>query len=189
MIEGKAQWNERKVKQVFMERDAQIILQCPIASTREDVLRWSHHSSGLYVTKTAHHWLEKQGNHNEGSSELWKTLARMDVLPKIRIFGWRLGYEALPVVRECPKTQEVLALSGLDSKLPQGPFLTGKQWLEAAMTTLDSKQFQFLIILLWNVWNRRNRWVHQNQLLPTKMVAEYVQLLAGEYQAANDQRT
>ncbi|KAK8606281.1 hypothetical protein V6N13_030567 [Hibiscus sabdariffa] len=97
MIEGKAQWNERKVKQVFMERDAQIILQCPIASTREDVLRWSHHSSGLYVTKTAHHWLEKQGNHNEGSSELWKTLARMDVLPKIQIFGWRLGYEALPV--------------------------------------------------------------------------------------------
>ncbi|KAK8977419.1 hypothetical protein V6N11_049548 [Hibiscus sabdariffa] len=57
------------------------------------------------------------------------------------------------------------------------------------MTTLDSKQFQFLIILLWNVWNRRNRWVHQNQLLPTKMVAEYAQLLAGEYQAANDQRS
>ncbi|KAK8616730.1 hypothetical protein V6N13_116700 [Hibiscus sabdariffa] len=78
MIEGKAQWDERKVKQVFMERDAQIILQCPIASMRDDVFRWSHHSSGLYVTKTAHHWLEKQGNHNEGSSELWQTLARMD---------------------------------------------------------------------------------------------------------------
>ncbi|KAK8555354.1 hypothetical protein V6N12_009502 [Hibiscus sabdariffa] len=57
------------------------------------------------------------------------------------------------------------------------------------MTTLDAKQFQFLIILLWNVWNRRNRWVHQNQLLPTKMVAEYAQLLAGEYQAANDRRS
>ncbi|KAK9032000.1 hypothetical protein V6N11_056285 [Hibiscus sabdariffa] len=175
----------------------------------EDVLYWGHHNSGAYVTKTGHHWLEKQTRALDNSSKIWKKLATLKVLPKIRIFGWRVGNEALPVgrklqtaclgsgicklceqdietvlhaVRECPKTQEAFVMSDMDSKLPQGPFNSGFQWLEEVVQMLDANQFQFLIILIWNVWNRRNRWIHQNQLIPTKLVVDYAQLLMGEMQ-------
>ncbi|KAK8973020.1 hypothetical protein V6N11_047023 [Hibiscus sabdariffa] len=41
------------------------ILNCPIANVKEDVLRWSHHHSGLYVTKTAHHWRNRWVHPNQ----------------------------------------------------------------------------------------------------------------------------
>ncbi|KAL4295419.1 hypothetical protein GQ457_12G013470 [Hibiscus cannabinus] len=207
MIPGLAKWDERKVQQVFSSNDAQKILSCPIANTREDILRWSHHHSGLFVTKTAHHWLEKQGWVSHVVSPVWKILSKANVLPKVRIFGWRVAQEALPVgkklqaacvgpglcqlcgkdietvlhaLRECPSTQEVLQVSGLERLLPQGPFSTGLQWLEEATQVLDTQQFTFMLVLLWNIWNKRNRWVHQNQLIPPKLVADFAQMLIGE---------
>ncbi|KAL4368004.1 hypothetical protein GQ457_05G011570 [Hibiscus cannabinus] len=88
----------------------------------------------------------------------------------------------LHAVRECTRTQEIFALCGLDSKLPQGPFNSGFQWLEEVGQMLDGNQLQFLITLIWNIWNRRNRLIHQNQLLPAKLVVDYAQLLVGEIQ-------
>ncbi|KAK8590419.1 hypothetical protein V6N13_057312 [Hibiscus sabdariffa] len=83
MIPGLPKWDERKVKQIFSRNDAQSILNCPIANVKEDVLRWSHHHSGLYVTKTAHHWLEKQGWVKDAVSPIWKVLSKANVLPKV----------------------------------------------------------------------------------------------------------
>ncbi|KAK8605169.1 hypothetical protein V6N13_082621 [Hibiscus sabdariffa] len=73
---SQAQWDARKIRQVFTTADAHKILQCPIAYTRGDILRWSHHQSRVYVTKTGHHWLEKQGNMAVASSKLWRVLSR-----------------------------------------------------------------------------------------------------------------
>ncbi|KAK8590465.1 hypothetical protein V6N13_057358 [Hibiscus sabdariffa] len=143
MIPGLAKWDERKVKQVFSRNDAQSILSCPIANVKDEVLRWSHHHSGLYVTKTAHHWLEKQGWVQHAVSPIWKVLSKANVLPK-------------------------------------GPFSTCLQWLEEASQVLDAHQLTFLLVLIWNVWNRRNRWVHQNQLIPPKLVADFAQMLIGD---------
>ncbi|KAL4347289.1 hypothetical protein GQ457_17G007720 [Hibiscus cannabinus] len=144
---------------------------------------------------------------------LWKILAKLPVLPKIRIFGWRLGQEALPVgqrvratymgddicklcrtsvesplhaVRECPTVQEVLHVSGLDQLLPHGPFRSCLEWLEYSSTLLDKEQFTFLIVIAWNVWNRRNRWVHNNQLIPVRLVSEYAQIIMADFQRADE---
>ncbi|KAL4352140.1 hypothetical protein GQ457_06G002640 [Hibiscus cannabinus] len=194
MIEGQPQWDARKVRQVFTDEDAKQILQCPISNNRNEVLKWSHHKSGLYSTKSGHHWLARQERVYSDDSPVWKAVMHAKTLPKIRIFGWRLGQEALPVgkklqtaclgsgicklcekdtetvlhaIRECPATQEVLTICGFDSKLPRGPYRNCKSWLED---------------VLQNVWNRRNRWVHQNQLIPAKLVSDYAQLIATDSQ-------
>ncbi|KAK8649360.1 hypothetical protein V6N13_130090 [Hibiscus sabdariffa] len=39
----------------------------------------------------------------------------------------------LHAVRECQATQEVLTFSGLGDKLPQGPFVSCKSWLEEVL--------------------------------------------------------
>ncbi|KAK8999967.1 hypothetical protein V6N11_082105 [Hibiscus sabdariffa] len=84
----------------------------------------------------------------------------------------------LHAVRECPATQEILEISELRGRLPHGPFHTGKDWLEEVQRVLDDRQFQFFLVLIWNVWNRRNRWVHQDQLIPAKLLVEYAQMVA-----------
>ncbi|KAK8478144.1 hypothetical protein V6N11_063381 [Hibiscus sabdariffa] len=88
----------------------------------------------------------------------------------------------LHATRECSKVQEVLIISGMDSILPQGPFRDCFEWLEESHSVLSSEQFAFLIVLLWNIWNRRNRWIHSGQLIPARLVAEYAQLVHGDYE-------
>ncbi|KAK8616750.1 hypothetical protein V6N13_116720 [Hibiscus sabdariffa] len=51
----------------------------------------------------------------------------------------------------------------------------------------DAKQqFSFLMVLLWNIWNRRNRWLHSNQLVPARLVSEYAQIVHGGFQQNNE---
>ncbi|KAK8636743.1 hypothetical protein V6N13_124481 [Hibiscus sabdariffa] len=68
-----------------------------------------------------------------------------------------------------------MELSGLGASLPQGPYRSCQEWPEDTRTALDTNQFTFLIVLLWNAWNRRNRWVHEGQLIPSRLVVEYAQ--------------
>ncbi|KAK8684052.1 hypothetical protein V6N13_040089 [Hibiscus sabdariffa] len=41
------------------------------------------------------------------------------------------------------------------------------------------------MVLVWNIWNRRNRWVHNNQLIPARLVSEYAQVVMSDFQGAN----
>ncbi|KAL4296847.1 hypothetical protein GQ457_12G013350 [Hibiscus cannabinus] len=179
MVEGCCQWDTHKVIQVFTAEDATKIIQCPIANSREDVLVWTHNRSGLYSTKSGHHWLANREQVYVDETPIWKAVMKARTLPKIRIFGWRLGQEALPVGK---KLQEVLTCSGLDNLLPQGPYPSCKSWLEDVMQVMNPSQFRCLLVLLWNVWNRRNKWVHQNQLIPARLVSDYAQMIAAESQ-------
>ncbi|KAK8508582.1 hypothetical protein V6N11_049316 [Hibiscus sabdariffa] len=74
----------------------------------------------------------------------------------------------------------------MDSLLPQGPFTTCLQCLNDYMSVLQRDHFTFLIVLLWNIWNRRNRWVHSNQLTPMRLVSEYAQMVMADFQEANE---
>ncbi|KAK8972830.1 hypothetical protein V6N11_057340 [Hibiscus sabdariffa] len=74
----------------------------------------------------------------------------------------------------------------MESLLPQSPFRDCLDWLEEARSLLDLDQFSFLMVLLWNIWNRRNRWVHTNQLIPARLVSEYAQVVKGDFQHTNE---
>ncbi|KAK8559371.1 hypothetical protein V6N13_026796 [Hibiscus sabdariffa] len=89
-------------------------------------------------------------------------------------------------VRECPSVQEVYKESGLDVLLPQGPFRSSLEWLECVSNLIDKGQFTFLMVLAWNTWNRRNRWVHSNQLIPARLVFDYAQIVLTGFQEASE---
>ncbi|KAK8672071.1 hypothetical protein V6N13_110446 [Hibiscus sabdariffa] len=213
MVTGTLSWDVRKLSQVFGEDDVQRILECPITNCHEDRIIWGQQSSGTYSTRSGHNWLIRRASDHRVESPLWKSLAKLKVLPKIRIFGWRLGQEALPVgqrvraaflgeglckmcgnciesalhaVRECITVQEVLRESSLDKFLPQGPFRSCMEWLEVCSTVLDMEQFTFLLVLVWNVWNRRNRWTHSNQMIPARLVSEYAKIVMADFQSASE---
>ncbi|KAK8601898.1 hypothetical protein V6N12_051721 [Hibiscus sabdariffa] len=43
-----------------------------------------------------------------------------------------------------------------------------KEWLEfvLGLGTLDRETLTFFVVLLWNIWKRRNTLVHEDELIP-----------------------
>lgn len=213
MIHDLAAWNVIKVHQVFAEEDALSICRCPI-SPSNDLLVWGHHSSGCYTTRSGYSWLiNRRQDSSMDDSFIWKAMAKIPTLPKIRIFGWRLCHDAFPTghklvaaglsdgkckmcnqeietclhaFRECSTIKEAFDLCALTAELPNEPFPSCKVWLEESFKKLKVDRFTLLIVLLWNMWNRRNKWAHDNKLLPIKAVVDYALLVSAEYVSARE---
>ncbi|KAE8735408.1 hypothetical protein F3Y22_tig00000340pilonHSYRG00340 [Hibiscus syriacus] len=103
-----------------------------------------HHSSGSYSAKLGYNWLMIQNSPTLIVEGIWNVVAKANVLPKIRIFGWRLCHEALPAgskmkqanlgdgfcplckqelelvlhaIKDCPVSKKFLSMSGLPQEI------------------------------------------------------------------------
>ncbi|KAK8593068.1 hypothetical protein V6N12_045155 [Hibiscus sabdariffa] len=63
-----------------------------------------------------------------------------------------------------------------------GSFVTKKAHSEI-VTLLDQEAFNRFVTLLWNIWNRHNRWVHDGKLTPVRIVIEHVSTLLTDFAA------
>ncbi|KAL4319103.1 hypothetical protein GQ457_18G000590 [Hibiscus cannabinus] len=100
MLNGGEDWDSRKVRHVFNESDANAVLECPINPIREDLQVWGPHSSWVYSVKSGYKWISSLQSLQEDRSTLWRTIAALPTFPKIRLFAWRLCYEAFPLGRK-----------------------------------------------------------------------------------------
>ncbi|KAK8486943.1 hypothetical protein V6N11_030643 [Hibiscus sabdariffa] len=96
MLPNEPYWNENLVRRVFTPDDAQKILLCPIAATRAEPFLWFGHSSGCYTTKYEYLWLLKTVSRPAATKSIWKTISKLQTLPRIFVFAWRACHEALP---------------------------------------------------------------------------------------------
>ncbi|KAK8650544.1 hypothetical protein V6N13_140179 [Hibiscus sabdariffa] len=105
------------------------------ALSNGDVLLWEHHSSGTYNVKSTYNaksgynWLLLQQHVPCETSPLWKIMAKLFTLPKIRIFSWRLCYDAFPTASVQPA---VIAASASSQPAPQnqGDLKDSRTWNE-----------------------------------------------------------
>jgi hypothetical protein len=98
-------WDEDLLKAIFWPTDVYRILQIPICSGRDDLVAWHYNRSGLFSVKSAYHcqWESKFGVRSNqvqantaSRSRLWKSLWKLKVPAKIKIFGWRALKGLLP---------------------------------------------------------------------------------------------
>ncbi|XP_039038904.1 uncharacterized protein LOC120176562 [Hibiscus syriacus] len=124
-----------------------------------------------------------------------KTITKLSVIPKIRVFAWRLAHNGLPVGKRlweagfstgaCPmcciveetivhefkecwyakQTFEVAGFSGISCALDGD---SGMCWLEDLARKLPTKRFAEFVILLWNIWNGRNAQVLQKEFISAR---------------------
>ncbi|KAK8652085.1 hypothetical protein V6N13_061109 [Hibiscus sabdariffa] len=80
MVPGTNRWDERKVDQIFIDRDKQSILNCPIARTLEDKVIWDHHPRGMYTTRSCHQRLLDREEERSSVSAIWKDMAKLQVM-------------------------------------------------------------------------------------------------------------
>ncbi|KAA3486818.1 zf-RVT domain-containing protein [Gossypium australe] len=156
--------NERKVRDLW---DPNLIwkhvggsnMNIPIPHTGiKDGRIWFHNTHGVYTSKSAYSWslLKRIGF---GPHRIfWKIIWKLNMLPKIKVFSWRLGHDHLPaydniarirqnfsntcprcknsaetiihVMKDCPVSREILTLGGLNNRLTEGIYDRCIDWLE-----------------------------------------------------------
>ncbi|KAK5846908.1 hypothetical protein PVK06_003209 [Gossypium arboreum] len=122
---------------------------------------------------------------------LWKKIWKLNILPKIWVFAWRVSHEILPTnskivsirptvnsecqrceaeretlihaKKDCPTARETLVCSGLGDRLLRNEFDRCINWLEAAMIILDKKAMEDFITFVWNSWNNKNNFTFQGR--------------------------
>ncbi|CAN1746948.1 LINE-1 retrotransposable element ORF2 protein [Linum perenne] len=99
LIPGSPTWDEETIRATFDERDADIILQTPIACHEErDSRIWHFEQNGVYSVRSAYRLaMDRIANRSalyvEGS---WNKLWNIRAPPRIKHFVWRLGRGVIP---------------------------------------------------------------------------------------------
>jgi len=185
-------WKEDVVRQTFIPVDADIILRLPLCTSwPADRLIWHFTSNGVFSVKSAYHLAREKAKADLPSSSggpiksLWRSIWGLDVPPRIRLFGWRLGVGALPTkcniarcVRDfdmkcewcghleesdvhavfvCPMAEDIWQASSFESPLWRAGPGTIEEYLVQAAETLDDLRFGEFVAVMWEIWNERNR--------------------------------
>jgi hypothetical protein len=98
--ESTGTWNIALIQQLFNHRDAAEISRLPLnLLNREDEPIWRYSKNGNYTVRSTYYQLMEHivDNNNLKEPGNWKTLWRLNVPNKVRIFLWRLLRGCLPV--------------------------------------------------------------------------------------------
>ncbi|MBA0660365.1 hypothetical protein Goklo_012388, partial [Gossypium klotzschianum] len=127
------------------------IYKIPILHNGPDDYRiWFHSLLGSYSTKSAYSWLTLKHVGFGPHRLFWRLAWKLQILPMIRIFCWRLGHDILPIyekissirrefnnmcprcgsaketlihaLKDCPRAKAVLVYGGLNKNLIEGSY-------------------------------------------------------------------
>jgi hypothetical protein len=194
-------WKIDKVRRNFIPPEADAILNIPLRrGGGEDFWAWSLEKAGIYSVKSAYRALMSrneyltldEGTITESSStqkQIWSALWKLHVMPKVRVFWWRVLRGILPVestlkhrhivqigrCKICLAADEDLfhalitcdharrfwdeAQSWLDFSLPRLHPHTWSRDILCDLRFSDSDRAK-IITVMWAIWNSRNNWTH-----------------------------
>jgi len=191
-------WREDLVRQIFFPLDAEVILNIPLCTTwPDDNLIWHYSADGEYSVRSAYHLLRDKMRLGTPSSsgglgkDLWRKIWKLNVPPRVKVFGWRLGIGAIPtkgnIARRIPgydmrcgvcghvEDHEVHALfecqlagdiwreSSFDSSLWDIGLRSAMDVLVHASDKLDTERFGEFVAVMWAIWSERHRLIFGQQ--------------------------
>ncbi|KAL1172601.1 hypothetical protein V6Z11_A05G358800 [Gossypium hirsutum] len=213
LTDGKS-WNVEKVYKVYGQDWADKICNVPIGDEEQgDRLIWFHNPHGCFTTKSAYSWLLLKEMGYGPHRIVWKALWKLDTLPKIRVFSWRVGHEILPTnvkiasirngfakgcqrcgveaetllhaLKDCPTSREVLSLAGWSERMVSTKYDYCIDWLEDMMRVLDKKAMAYLMVLQWNCWNNRNNFIFRGKEEEATVIWERARALSEDFRICN----
>lgn len=178
----------------FSLDEVSLILSLPFSfRTPKDKLVWHHDERGHFFMKSGYwvvwQWLQSS-NSNASSSNtvsayarLWKNLWKVNILPKVKNFTWRVCPNILPakvnlqrkgvevelecgvckkeeenaphVLLRCPFARAMWFSSPFGIRLSKSVRLSLKDWL---LMVLENKEvdFDLACVIMWGIWQERN---------------------------------
>jgi hypothetical protein len=199
-------WRGDLVRWAIVAPDAEAILNIPLRNgSGEDFFAWNHETSGVYSVKSAYRALVNQKERSaleEGmvigtsdtKQQMWTSLWKLKVVPKVRVFWWRVLRGILPDectlkyrhIKELGRCNICMAMDEdlmhvlikcsharrfweeaevyLDVHLPR---LHPQSW---AKDILCDQQFTDqerakIIMVMWSIWHSRNLRKHDEEHL------------------------
>jgi ribonuclease HI len=189
------------VRRNFIAPEADAILNIPLRRDGgEDFWAWSLERTGIYTVKSAYRALMSRNEQSaldegaitetsESQKQMWNTLWKLNVVPKVRVFWWRVLRGILPVesilkhrhitpigrCKICLATNEDLmhalinceharkfwdeAQAWMEFSLPRFHPLTWSRDITSDPRFSDSDRAK-IISVMWAIWNSRNSWTH-----------------------------
>ncbi|KAK8487261.1 hypothetical protein V6N13_015099 [Hibiscus sabdariffa] len=89
-------------------------------------------------------------------------------------------------LRDCPKVKEVLEMARVPTSVVNATHNSIKEWIMAATDQLLMEGLSKSVALLWNIWNHRNKLVHEEEMQDAREVVNLTTLLQEEYDRANE---
>lgn len=192
------EWDRELIQDIFWEEDVKNILAIPVHNGYSDVAAWHFDPRGIFLVKLAYHTLEYQrdrqairqiGESSSGKTSSaalqWEKLWRLNHLPKVKHFLWRLAHNSLPLRQNISKRgMEIDTRCPVCLQLDENGghcffkckfvkpcwrmlnFEHIRQELSLQTSTLDVYKHILnlredimltTVILLWNWWDARNK--------------------------------
>jgi hypothetical protein len=199
-------WNSALVRRNFVAPEADAILNIPLRrGGGEDFLAWNLEKTGTYSVKSAYHSLMTrnevstlaEGMVTETSNsekQMWNKLWKLHVVPKVRVFWWRvlrgiltvestLQYRHItPLARckVCLEANENMMHALIYCSHAQRFWMEAKSWLDLKLPDLhpttwnkdilcdpriDEGDRSKIITVMWVIWTSRNNVVHDKTSL------------------------
>lgn len=92
------QWDDDLVNDIFIERDANLILSIPMQRIQEDSWYWRGEKMGFYSVKSAYAKLrdQKEASNARDNPGFWRKLWNLKIPLKVKHFLWRANSGTLP---------------------------------------------------------------------------------------------
>ncbi|KAG8501277.1 hypothetical protein CXB51_003369 [Gossypium anomalum] len=171
--ERKDGWNKNSVLTLYGESMRDQICKLPILYNSHDDQRiWFYNPNGFFSTKSAYSWLILKQVRYGPHRIFWRIIWKLNTLPKIRIFCWRLGHEILPTykkiasirsdfnntclrcgndkeklinaMKDCPKARAMLEFGGFNNKFLGVEEDAKVTWERAASLVQDFQIFKLV---------------------------------------------
>ncbi|KAL5549576.1 hypothetical protein UlMin_004807, partial [Ulmus minor] len=199
LITASGSWDTSIIRESFHEDEAEAILSIPLPRrTTPDTLLWHYDKSGHYTVRSGY-WLANKCRSVPSSSTIslnawWKRFWRLRVPAKIRVFIWKAFYNWIPSSANDTTLHALWGCKVLDSlkemcdsfinfKIP--PQCDLKEFLLSANDELSLENLEFLCILLWRIWFRRNKWIHERIWLDDESCYSWARLYYADFLEAN----
>lgn len=183
LIPGQNEWDEDLVKDIFVERDARLILSIPLSGTGNDLWFWNKEKMGLYTVRSAYSAMQGvSDNAAMHNTSMWKQLWNLKVPLKVKHFAWMALSKCLPTKDElvvkrvpvdilCPvcnnNPESVLhvlvmcqfarlswvKVGFMDEVEDAASFL---DWLSIAFQIYRRREVEEIVMVCWSLWKNRN---------------------------------
>jgi hypothetical protein len=204
-------WDLQLLSQTFWEEDVKVIRTIPVHVEMDDVLAWHFDEKGCFSVKSAYwvhrHVLRRSQHHgragaagsSEGNDKFWKQLWKIDCMPKVKHFLWRLSHNALAfrkilqrkgmkidtrccmcgrsdedgghLLFKCKAVKEVWRALNLEAiRCELAESVSAMDMMEKVFK-LESKTQIMVVLLLWLWWDERNKWREEGRRRPGTEVA------------------
>ncbi|XP_074376770.1 uncharacterized protein LOC141718284 [Apium graveolens] len=136
-------WDTDLARDIFVERDVNLILSIPLNNAVADTWYWRFEKLGHYSVKSAYIAIRDYTCTNRVEDNFnWKQVWDLQIPLKVKNFIWRAITNVLP-------TKDQLLIKRV-------PVLVMCPWFANTVQSLEKKAIEEMIMVCWEIWKNRN---------------------------------